>query len=85
MTSNQFGENESTRFRSLLEHVTAQPEYTPDIAAIDLPQGLDIVSPVRALLRFMNAERDKAAGVRRRAARAKYMEALDLESGVYTS
>ncbi len=45
MTSNQFGENESTRFRSLLEHVTAQPEYTPDIAAIDLPQGLDIVSP----------------------------------------
>ena len=28
----------------------------------------------------MNAERDKAAGVRRRAAKAKYMEALDLES-----
>ena len=39
MTSNQFGENDSTQFKSLLEHGTAQPEYTPDIAAIDLPKA----------------------------------------------
>jgi hypothetical protein len=29
---------------------------------------------------FMNAERNKAEGVRRREAKAKHMEALDLES-----
>src|SRR5204863_7870072 len=28
-----------------VQHVTTQAEYTPDIAAIDLPQCLDIVAP----------------------------------------
>src|SRR5437016_8115144 len=29
----------------LVQHVTAQAEYAPDIAAIDFPQSLDIVAP----------------------------------------
>jgi hypothetical protein len=33
MTSNQFGENESTQFRSLLEHVTAQQTALWDTAS----------------------------------------------------
>lgn len=45
MTSNQFGENESTQFRSLLEHVTAQPLESNGQRKSSLPtQGESVFS-----------------------------------------